>query len=130
MTSGGGTRSIPAFTVLTTSPDVPAAPLAPPRTEAIDWPAVHGYLRALFAGQGIRVDWRGEQPTGVTPVYISRPLLIQWHALAPIIRALDVELSQAATDALASGDMNQWISLRRIQLEDWTDIRVDDVQSE
>lgn len=35
------------------------------------------------------MDWRGEPPTGVTPVYLNAPLVVQWQTLVPMAGALD-----------------------------------------
>lgn len=114
------------LTVLTEAPDVPAPPPPPPTSETIDWFAVREYFRALFASQGIEARWLGEQPTGVTPVYLNRPLVVQWQTLAPIAKAIEGTVGHELANALASGRETEWVSLRQIDLGDWTDISVDD----
>lgn len=117
------------FAILTQPPAVPPPPAPPgcysgtPDTNA-RWQAVHDYLRALFASQGITVDWRGEQRTGVTPVYLSAPLLVQWQTLMPISGALDGSVG-AALDDLDDQRASEWIAVRKLTLKDWTDIVVD-----
>lgn len=85
---------------------------------------MHDYLRALFASQGFMVDWRGEQRTGVTPVYLSAPLLVQWQTLMPISGALDGSVGDVL-DTLDDQRASEWIAVRKLTLKDWTDIVVD-----
>ena len=104
------------FTILAKPPAVPPPP-APPRrfyatpNTTAEWQTIHDYLRALFASQNITVDWRGEQPTGVTPVYLSAPLRVQWQTLVPIAGALDGSVGDVL-DTLDDQRAREWISMR------------------
>ena len=121
------------FTILAKPPAVPPPP-APPRrfyatpNTTAEWQTIHDYLRALFASQNITVDWRGEQPTGVTPVYLSAPLRVQWQTLVPIAGALDGSVGDVL-DTLDDQRAREWISVRKLTLKDWTDIVVDEAMS-
>lgn len=110
--------------VLAAAPDLPPPPPAPAVSKDVDWLAIHVYLRALFAGQGIAVQWGNEQPTGVTPVGISAPLRVQWQTLAPLAPALCGSVGIALAAALAAGRGTEWVSLRRIEFNDWVECDV------
>lgn len=118
------------FTILATPPAVPPPPAPPSRfyatpDTATGWQTVHDYLRALCASQGITVDWRDEQPMGVTPVYLSAPLQVQWQTLMPIAGALDGSVGDIL-DMLDDQRASEWISARKLTLKDWTDMVVDE----
>lgn len=103
------------------------APTPPTISEPLDWAAwnaVHDYFRALFRSQQIGVQWLGEQATGVTPVYIDRPLTVQWQALAPIAVVLTGRVREDLDTAMAEGRGNEWVSLSEISCADWVEIKV------
>ena len=112
------------ITILAEAPDIPQPPAPPEVSNDVDWRAIHNFLRALFAGQGIAVQWGNEQPTGVTPVGISAPLRVQWQTLPPLAPALSGSVSIALAAALAAGHRTQWVSLRRIEFNDWVECDV------
>lgn len=112
-----------AWTVLTGVPDV-APPPAPPAS--FNGEDVHTYVRALLNSQDLIVRWLSEQPTGETPVYIKRSLIVQWKTLAPIADAIASPVKEGLDQAIAEGRAAEWISLHQLELHDWTHIRVDE----
>ena len=89
-----------------------------------DWNAVHDYFRALFRSQQIGVEWLQEQATGETPVYIDRPLTVQWQALAPIAIVISGQVREDLDKAMAEGRGAEWVSLSQISCVDWVEIKV------
>ncbi len=70
---------------------------------------------------------RCEQPTGVTLVYLSAPLRVQWQTLLPISGAVDGSVGDFLDDLdLDDPRGNAWIAVRKLTLKDWTDIVVDE----